>query len=153
MIIDTKPLPVAKGKRARWARMPEAAKGFSTVGMTWGFKLHAVVSLGGLFQRWALVPAHEHDRATAEALVQGPTLGDKAYAGTGVYCPSRRNMKQQTPWPKLLSRPRKRIEASFSTLVRSLNLHVGQAKTFWSLRARVNLKIAAHNLIHSGVLA
>lgn len=115
--------------------------------------MHAVVNLGGLFRRWALVRAHEHDRASAEALVQGPTLGDKAYVGSEVYCPSRRNMKQQTPWPRLLSRLRKRIETSFSTLVRSLILHVGQAKTFWSLRARVNLKIAAHNLIHSGVLA
>ncbi|WP_233492998.1 MULTISPECIES: hypothetical protein [unclassified Meiothermus] len=46
---------------------------------------------------------------------------------------------------------RKRIETSFSSLVRSLHLPVGQAKTFCSLRARVNLKIAAHNL--SGVLA
>lgn len=34
-------------------------------------------------------------------------------------------------------------------LVRSFNLHVGQVKTFWSLGARVNLKIAAHSLIHS----
>lgn len=72
--------------------------------------------------------------------------------GTAVYCPSRKNMKRQTFWPRALSRLRKRIETSFSSLVRSLHLHVGQVKTFWSLRARVNLKIAAHNLIHSGVL-
>lgn len=80
-VIDTKPLPIAKGKRWEWTKMSEASKGFSTLGIVWGFKLHAVVSLGGLFRRWAFVPAH------------------------------------------------------------------------WSLRARVNLKIAAHNLIHSGVLA
>jgi hypothetical protein len=74
-------------------------------------------------------------------------------------------MKRQTFWPKALSRLCKRIETSFGCLVRSLHLHVvqghrppasagtqGPAKTFWSLRARVNLKIAAHNLIHSGVL-
>ena len=46
-IIDTRPLPLAKGRRARWARMPEATKGFSTLGMVWGFKLPAVVSRGG----------------------------------------------------------------------------------------------------------
>ncbi len=151
-LIDTKPLPIAKGKRWEWAKMPEASKGFSTMGMVWGFKLHAVVSLGGLFRRWAFVPAHAHESRVAWGLVQGPTLGDRAYVGTGVYCPSRKNMKRQTFWPRALSRLRKRIETSFSSLVRSLHLHVGQVKTFWSLRARVNLKIAAHNLMHSGVL-
>ncbi|CAA9274387.1 MAG: Transposase [uncultured Chloroflexia bacterium] len=29
-VIDSKPLPIAKGKRAEWAKLPEAAKGFST---------------------------------------------------------------------------------------------------------------------------
>jgi len=148
--------------------------------MVWGFKLPAVVSLGGLFKRWAFVPAHEHQTATVEDLIHGNTLGDRAYVGTAVHCPrgaralpvptgdrpSRKNMKRQTPWPGVLSSLRKRIESSFSCLVRSLHLHVvkghrppastgtqGQVKTFWSLRARVNLKSAAHNLIHSGVLA
>jgi len=35
-LIDSKPLPVAKGKRADWAKLPEAAKGFSTMGMVYG---------------------------------------------------------------------------------------------------------------------
>ena len=62
-------------------------------------------------------------------------------------------MQQQTPWPQHLSRLRQRIETGFSTLVRSLHLHAGQAGTFGSLRARASLKIAAYNLIHPGVLA
>ncbi|MDE0528591.1 MAG: hypothetical protein OXH85_07860, partial [Truepera sp.] len=55
-------------------------------------------------------------------------------------------------WTNSLDRVRKRIEASFSTLVRSLTLQAAQVKTFLSLRTRVNLKIAAFNLLHSGVL-
>ena len=50
-LIDSKPLPVAKGKRQTWAKLPEARYGFSTMGAVYGFKLHAVVNVGGLFER------------------------------------------------------------------------------------------------------
>ena len=59
-----------------------------------------------------------------------------------------------------MSRARERIETSLSTLVRSLipkdraqrTLHAAQVRAFLSLRTRVNLKIAAFNLMHSGAL-
>lgn len=62
-IVDAKPLPVAKGKRAEWA-IPalqgtgclEASKGFSTMGMVYGFKLHALTNEQGLFERWGFAP-------------------------------------------------------------------------------------------------
>jgi hypothetical protein len=81
-------------------------------------------------------------------------VGDKGYVGLAeVLKPKRKNVKRQDEgWTPTLNRARKRIEASFSVLVGSLNLRVGQVKTFWSLRLRVNLKIAAHNLVHSGAL-
>ncbi len=157
-LIDAKPLPVAKGKRAERAKLPEARKGFSTMGMVYGFKLHAVVSEHGLFEKWLFAPADVHEVPAAEQLIEGlvgkTIAGDKAYIGIdGITKPARKNMKEQdTGWNKALARARKRIETSFSTLVRSLMLHVAQVKTFWSLRAKVNLKIAAHNLIHSGLL-
>lgn len=62
------------------------------------------------------------------------------------------NMSQEGDWRSWMHRARKRIESSFSSLVRSLTLHAAQVKTFASLRTRVNLKIAAFNLLHSGVL-
>ncbi len=34
-LIDSKPLPIAKGKRAEWVKLPEATKGFSTMGMVY----------------------------------------------------------------------------------------------------------------------
>ena len=61
-------------------------------------------------------------------------------------------MTRPSLWNKTLNRLRKRIETSFSVLVGSLSLHAAQVKTFWSLRARVNLKIAAHNLVHASLL-
>ena len=157
-LIDAKPLPVAKGKRAAWAKLPEARKGFSTMGMVYGFKLHAVVSERGLFEKWLFAPADVHEVPAAKHLIEhleGKVIaGDKAYIGVEeITKPKRSNMKKQDPgWTKALARARKRIETSFSVLVRSLTLHVAQVKTFWSLRAKVNLKIAAHNLIHSGLL-
>lgn len=155
-LIDSKPLPIAKGKRQTWAKLPEACYGFSTMGSVYGFKLHAVVNLQGLFERWGIVPANEADVTVARTLLEaweGETvLGDKAYLGSSVTTPKRNNQKQQGAWSKQFAKARKRIESSFSSLVRSLNLHVALVKTFWSLRAKVNLKIAAFNLLHSGVL-
>ena len=168
-LIDSKPLPVAKGKRSSWSKFPEARKGFSTMGMVFGFKLHALTNLNGLFERWAFAAANHPDVRLARELVKGLegqlVLGDKAYIGTGVLTPKRSNMTRSSKeavlvrpwgsngsWSEPLDRTRKRIESSFSTLVRSLTLQAAQVKTFLSLRTRVNLKIAAFNLLYSGVL-
>lgn len=154
--IDAKPLAVAKGKRAERCKCFEATKGFSTMGMVHGFKLHAVVNMYGLFERWTYLPADKHETQAAVALVDKETAiiaGDKAYLGVkGITTPKRKNMKRHTGWTPTLSRLRKRIETAFSSLVRSFNLHTAQVKTFRSLRAKVNLKIAAYNLTTAGLL-
>ena len=155
-LIDSKPLPIAKGKRADWAKLPEAAKGFSTMGMVYGFKLHALTNEQGLFEKWAFAPANESDVTLAHELLEGleqhVVLGDKAYLGSSACTPKRKNMTQEDGWQSWMSKARKRIESSFSSLVRSLTLHAAQVKTFASLKTRVNLKIAAFNLLYSGVL-
>ena len=118
-LIDAKPLPIAKGKRAQWAKMPEARKGFSTMGMVYGFKLHTVVSERGLFEKWLFAAADVHEVPAAEQLVEGlhgkVIAGDKAYIGVEeITKPARKNMKGQNPgWTKALARARKRIETSF----------------------------------------
>lgn len=154
-IVDAKPLPVAKGKRAEWAKCLEASKGFSTMGMVYGFKLHALVNEQGLFERWSFAPAHHHEAALVPELtegISGEIIGDKAYLGHNIITPKRKNMTEPSRWNNTLKRLRKRIETSFSVLVGSLTLHAAQVKTFSSLRARVNLKIAVHNLVHSRLL-
>lgn len=156
-IIDSKPLPVAKGKRHLWAKCLEAERGFSTLGAVFGFKLHALVTSEGLFYRWGFASADTADITMARELLQGledeVVIGDKAYIGSTAITPARKNMTRDTGWNAFYNRIRKRIETTFSSLVRSLTLHAAQVKTFASLRARVNLKIAAFNLLHSGVLS
>ena len=74
-LIDSKPLPVANpkspplGKRSSWSKFPEARKEFSTMGMVFGFKLHALTNLEGLFERWAFATANHPDvtRSSSEA--------------------------------------------------------------------------------------
>ena len=155
-ILDSKPLPVAKGKRSQWAKCLGAAKGFSTMGAVYGFKLHALVTEQGLFERWLYAPADVADITAGRELAAGlkpeMILGDKAYIGMGIITPKRKNMKGPSLWTPLLNKTRKRVETSFSSLVRSLNLHAAQVKTFASLRTRVNIKIAAFNLSRSGAL-
>ena len=70
-LIDSKPLPIAKGKRADWAKLPEASKGFSTMGMVFGFKLHALTNEQGLFERWAFATANQSDVTLAGELLEG----------------------------------------------------------------------------------
>ena len=124
-LIDSKPLPVADpkspplGKRSSWSKFPEARKGFSTMGMVFGFKLHALTNLDGLFARWAFAAAHHTDVRLARELTEGledpesPSLGwilgDKAYIGTGVLTPKRSNMRgSNAMWSESLDRARTR---------------------------------------------
>ncbi len=61
--IDSKPLPVCRDKRRFQPRaMTEAARGFSTMGPTYGFKLHAVMNNAQMTCRFAIVPATLPDR-------------------------------------------------------------------------------------------
>lgn len=155
--VDAKPLSVAKGKRAERCKCLGAAKGFSTMGMVYGFKLHALVNMHGLFERWSFAAADTHDTRPAPSLIEAShakVVADKAYLGVeGVITPKRKNMIRDTGWTRTLNRLRKRVETAFSSLVRSFNLHTAQVKTFRSLRAKVNLKIAAYNLARSGLLS
>ena len=129
-LIDSKPLPVANpkqgralraqrsrpcpplGKRSSWSKFPEARKGFSTMGMVFGFKLHALTNLEGLFERWAFAAANHPDVRLARELTAGLegqlVLGDKAYIGTGVLTPKRSNMPGGEVWTKPLDRARTR---------------------------------------------
>ncbi|MDE0098910.1 MAG: transposase, partial [Truepera sp.] len=105
-LIDSKPLPVANpkspflGKRSSWSKFPEARKGFSTMGMVFGFKLHALTNPEGLFERWAFAAANHPDVRLARELIEGLEgeliVGDKAYIGIGVLTPKRSNMTRSS---------------------------------------------------------
>lgn len=63
-------------------------------------------------------------------------IGDKAYTGSGIYTPPKRNAKQAGFWCAF-SQARKSIEALFSSLQRYFNLALRQLNSFWNVRARV----------------
>lgn len=150
-IVDSMPLPICKG--IRWKRpraMTEAASGRCSMGKMYGFKLHSVINLSGMVSRFAIVSANEHDSTVAKALLandkQTNMIGDKGYIGTGIYTPPKENTLTPWAWPDLLGRARKLIESTFSSLSRFANITLGQLNSFWSIRAKVCRKIAAHNL-------
>lgn len=150
---DSKPIPVCHMKRNKLPRaMTEAAKGYGTMGGVFGFKLHAVVNNAQMLCRFAIVPANEADVTVARALLNpeydelGRILADKAYLGMGVFTPPKKNAKNPVPWTKLMDSARKLIETVFSSLTRGKHLVLSQLNSFWSIRASVCRKIAAHNL-------
>ena len=80
------------------------------MGMVFGFKLHALTNLNGLFERWAFAAANHPDvtRRVRSWLAREPTaglegqlvLGDKAYIGSSVLTPKRSNMTRRVRTPR-----------------------------------------------------
>ena len=149
-VIDSKPLPICKG--VRWTRpraMTEATSGRGGLDWFYGFKLHAVINQQGVVCRFAVVPANEHDATVAKCLLMDTSalvIGDKGCAGSQVYAQPKDNEFHPRVWTPALGWLRKSIESVFSSLLRSRHLLTGQLNSFWSIRASVCRKVAAHNL-------
>ncbi len=149
-VIDSKPLSICKG--VRWKRpraMTEATSGRGGLGWFYGFKLHAVTNQQGVICRFAVAPANEHDVTVARCLLADTTalvIGDKGYAGCQVYAKPKDNEFHPRVWTSALGWLRTSIESVFSSLLRSRHLLTGQLNSFWSIRASVCRKVAAHNL-------
>ena len=128
--------------------MTEACSRYSSMGMFYGFKLHAVITEQGVFADFLIASANVSDQAAAHALMakrHAFVLGDKNSQGTAIYAQPKDNFKQPKPWHHAFSWICKTVETVFSSLVRSRNLALGQLN-FRSVRASVCRKIAAHNL-------
>lgn len=154
-LIDSQPVPTCKGIRYSRARaMTEATSGRGgATKQFYGFRLHAVCTGAGAICRFGIVPANEHDVTVASCLLDEryddlhSLIGDKAYLGLGIYIPPKQNAKEPGFWCGFFAKARKAIEAVFSSLTRCRNLALQQLNSFWSVRASVCRKVAAHNLI------
>lgn len=154
-LIDSKPLPICKGIRYKRVRaMSEASSGHGGASKHfYGYKLHAVTSASGCVCRFSIVSANEHDATVAKYLLDeryddlSYVIGDKGYQGCGIYTPPKANAKQVRFWSDFFAKARKSVEAVFSSLLRCRNLTLQQLNSFWSVRASVCRKIAAHNLL------
>ena len=129
-----------------------------------GYKLHLLVTLGGVILDFVLAPANVHDLTVgAELLAEQRdllALGDKAYysaavaaalqAEVGVTLFALPRASQQVQLPPavvaLHTRCRQIIETVNEQLSDPLHLEENHAKTFWGLCSRLYSKLTAHTL-------
>jgi hypothetical protein len=171
-VIDSLPVPVMRfhlvpgspstsAWRAAGAAFGKVCSKKQTI---FGYKLHLLVTLGGVILDFALAPANEHDLTVGAELLAAQrdllVLGDKAYysaavaaalhaeAGVTLFALPRANQRAQLP-PAVVAlhtRWRQIIETVNQQLSEQLHVEVNHAKTFWGLGARLYSKLTAHTL-------
>jgi hypothetical protein len=169
-VIDSLPLPVVQfylvpSSTGDW-RAFEATFGKvpSKKQTIFGFKLHLLITLGGLILDFELAPAHVTDLEVGfEMLCEHAdlsVLGDKAYISAEkaaelfthnrirLMTLPRRNQKVQLPAEQrtLLNGIRQMIETVNHQLSEMFQIEINHAHTFWGLCTRLYTKLTAHTL-------
>jgi Transposase DDE domain len=168
--IDSLPVPVVKfhlvpSSTGDWAAQgADFGKVASKKLTIFGFKLHLLVSLGGLILDFELAPASAADLTIgAELLAQHTDLtvfGDKGYISAELarqllhhnrlklMTLPRRNQADQPPQAisRTFNAVRQIIETVNGQLTAQFNIQVNHAHTFWGLCTRLLTKLAAHTL-------
>ena len=170
-IIDSMPVEVCKLSRSGTSKICKDAeycypnRGFcaSQQMSFYGYKLHAVCSVNGVFQSIDLSPASVHDihylKDIREQLSNCTLLGDKGYLSSEIQIdlfnyanieletPKRINQKEYKPQFYLYKKQRKRIETLFSQLCDQFMIRRNYAKTFEGFKARLIAKITALTVV------
>jgi hypothetical protein len=169
-VIDSLPVSVVQFHLVPTASREWAAHGATfgkvpTKKMTiYGYKLHLLITLGGVILDFALAPANEADGRVGFDLLDAhtnlTTIGDKGYInaaeahdlqqrrGIHLLTLPRRNQKDQVS-PTIrrrLNQARQIIETVNDQLTEQFHLEVNHAHSFWGLCARLYTKLAAHTL-------
>ncbi len=166
-IIDSMPLEVCKNARAARSKIcKEQQYAFPNHGFCaaqnsryYGYKLHAVCSIDGVFENFDLSPASVHDihylKDIQQQMGDCVLLGDKGYLSADIQVnlfesvnikletPMRSNQKHFKPYPFLFKKSRKRIETLFSQLCDQFMIRRNYAKTFEGFKTRILSKITA----------
>jgi hypothetical protein len=129
-----------------------------------GYKLHLLITLGGVIVDFELAPANATDLEVGFELLSEHTdldvIGDKAYISEQkaaelwqhnrlrLRTQPRRNQKKQLPpeVKRLLNRVRQMIETVNGQLTQQFHIEANHAHTFWGLCTRLYTKLAAHTL-------
>lgn len=148
-----------RGYGATFGKVP--SKNNQTI---FGYKLHLLITLGGLILDFELAPAHETDLSAGQDILGDHTdrivLGDKAYISRWVaeqlrtfnrielVTLPRVNEKRQVSqhFRKLFNRVRQIIETVNGQLTEQFNLEQNHAHTFLGLVTRLYSKLTAHTL-------
>ena len=170
-IIDTMPLEVCKLSRAKRAKIcrddfsTSPDKGFCASQNTYfyGYKLHGLCTINGVFSSYDLTKASVHDihylYDVKEQVNNAYILGDKGYLSEEIQIdlfhseniiletPLRSNQKNYKKQPYILRKSRKRIETLFSQLCDQFMIQRNYAKSFSGYRTRIISKISALTIL------
>jgi hypothetical protein len=170
-IVDSMPLEVCKTSRASRSKICKEEefcfpnKGFcaSQNFYYYGYKLHGVCSVSGVFHSIDITPASVHDihflKDIKHQLSDCVLLADKGYLSASIQLnlfetakinlqtPKRRNQKDFQKQPYIFRKSRKRIETLFSQLCDQFMIRRNYAKSFDGFRTRILSKISSLTMI------
>ncbi|WP_282136549.1 IS982 family transposase [Seonamhaeicola maritimus] len=170
-IIDSMPLEVCKLSRSQRSTIckenhySQPDKGYCAAQSStyYGYKLHAVCSVRGIFHSIDLSPASVHDihylKDIREQLSDCTLIGDKGYLSAKVQLdlfescsiklstPMRGNQYNYKRQPFVFRKSRKRIETLFSQLCDQFMIRRNYAKSFEGFRTRILSKITALTVV------
>lgn len=170
-IVDSMPLEICKFSRHRRIKICKEefetapSKGFCASQNNWfyGYKLHGVCSVSGVFHSLDITKAEVHDIHFLKNIKQQMSdcviLGDRGYlsetiqldlfqtANIKLETPKRINQKSFKKQPYIFRKSRKRIETLFSQLCDQFLIRRNYAKTFEGFKTRILAKITALTLV------
>jgi len=169
-VLDSLPVPVVQfylvpGSTGDWQAYEATYGKVPSKEVTiFGYKLHLLITLGGVILDFELAPAHATDLEVGFEMLMEHTdldvLGDKAYISAEKAADlwqqnrlrlrtlPRRNQKQQRSpyWKRLHNAMRQIIETVNGQLSEQFNIEQNHAHTFWGLCTRLYTKLTAHTL-------
>ena len=170
-IVDSMPLEVCKLSRSYRSKVcrqqgysiPDKGYCASQGSSYYGYKLHAICSVRGVFQSLDISPASVHDihyLKDIKAQMKDCTLiGDKGYLSSKwqldlfnvcnirLDTPMRNNQKQYKRQPYIFKKSRKRIETLFSQLCDQFMIRRNYAKSFDGFKTRILSKITSLTMV------
>ena len=170
-IIDSMPLEICKKARQNRIKICKKdfetapSKGFCASQDTWfyGYKLHGICSVSGVFHSIDITKANVHDiqilKDVKNQLSDCVLLGDRGYlsstqqldlfqtANIVLETPMRMNQKTYKKQPYIFRKSRKRIETLFSQLCDQFKIRNNYAKSFEGFKTRILAKITALTLV------
>ncbi len=169
-VIDSLPVPVVQfhlvpSSTGDWkAHGASFGKVSSKQQTIFGYKLHLLVTIGGLILDFELAPAHESDLNVGHELLEIHTdlnvIGDKGYISAEkaaelwrnnrvrlLTLPRRNQKRQLSPYARrLINSMRQIIETVNGQLTEQFHIEINHAHTFWGLCTRLYTKLTAHTL-------
>lgn len=170
-LIDSMPLEICKFARHLRVKIcredfdTAPAKGYCASQGSWyyGYKLHGVCSVSGVFHSLDITKANVHDihmlKDVKYQISDCLLLGDKGYlsssqqldlfetANIKLETPMRKNQKGYVKQPYVFRKSRKRIETLFSQLCDQFMIRRNYAKSFRGFKTRVLAKITAMTVV------